>query len=396
MAPSLRKRIGKHSLNDRNQNTEAHDAASPLVAALEHLHLSNKTSKEDLTPTPPPPVYLTAPKPDQVTRRSPSKSLLDRYKRRAPAASAATMSNPDERSLRSRNKIAAFTEVFESSQDTTLPAETTREDAPPPPTKPTIRTVEGVDFEMIQSTQPSKTAHQRSRSADPPRSAIFEPDAGDSLHHPRTTRSQSRREQRSDSAVSENTEPVEGPSKTKSNSPSKAESTTDSPNITPRTRATLKKKTPDPPTPTRPRIPRATPTAGSQPSPRRNRLTRPKSTSSISDSNGSSSSSDSDAPTEHPLLSRDKQRAQPHRFLNPIKVLPPPINAHLLPGLVWASPLSGSSRPDVPWNWCKRWTCCRCDSETIVEQAVCSRLICGHARCGQRCRVMRDRRVATF
>lgn len=55
----------------------------------------------------------------------------------------------------------------------------------------------------------------------------------------------------------------------------------------------------------------------------------------------------------------------------------------------WLSPLSSTSRPREPWAWPKRWTCCKCEAETIVEQKVCSKIRCGHVRCGDECRLAR-------
>lgn len=55
----------------------------------------------------------------------------------------------------------------------------------------------------------------------------------------------------------------------------------------------------------------------------------------------------------------------------------------------WISDLPSTSRPDRAWEWPKRWTCCRCDATTIVEQRVCASLECGHYRCPNDCRMIR-------
>lgn len=60
----------------------------------------------------------------------------------------------------------------------------------------------------------------------------------------------------------------------------------------------------------------------------------------------------------------------------------------------WTSDLPSTSRPDRPWEWPKRWTCCRCEATTIVEQKVCSSLSCSHYRCPNDCRMIRVARPA--
>ncbi|CZT25695.1 uncharacterized protein RCC_11364 [Ramularia collo-cygni] len=55
----------------------------------------------------------------------------------------------------------------------------------------------------------------------------------------------------------------------------------------------------------------------------------------------------------------------------------------------WTSTLPSTSRPDMEWEWPRRWTCCRCEATTIVEQKVCSHLDCGHYRCPLDCQMIR-------
>lgn len=55
----------------------------------------------------------------------------------------------------------------------------------------------------------------------------------------------------------------------------------------------------------------------------------------------------------------------------------------------WISDLPSTSRPDRYWEWPKRWTCCRCEATTIVEQKVCANLECSHYRCPSDCRMIR-------
>ncbi|KAF2768024.1 hypothetical protein EJ03DRAFT_328580 [Teratosphaeria nubilosa] len=51
----------------------------------------------------------------------------------------------------------------------------------------------------------------------------------------------------------------------------------------------------------------------------------------------------------------------------------------------WADSSPFTSRPEYPWLCSKRWLCCKCGAETIVEQQICSRLACKHSICNRRC-----------
>ncbi|SMR48489.1 unnamed protein product [Zymoseptoria tritici ST99CH_1E4] len=87
----------------------------------------------------------------------------------------------------------------------------------------------------------------------------------------------------------------------------------------------------------------------------------------------------------------------------PLALRPPLFNEFL--GLhQWESPHPSSSRPSSAWGWSKRWTCCACGeggmtesgggtrkgSTTIVEQVTCSNLGCGHLRCLEGCRLIKE------
>lgn len=82
---------------------------------------------------------------------------------------------------------------------------------------------------------------------------------------------------------------------------------------------------------------------------------------------------------------------------SPVAVRPPLYDASKPALYQWGSDLGSSSRPPSPWMSSKRWTCCQCQGQTIVEQTVCSRLTCVHDRCPSRCRVERsDREKSPF
>ncbi|TKA50023.1 hypothetical protein B0A55_13227, partial [Friedmanniomyces simplex] len=75
-----------------------------------------------------------------------------------------------------------------------------------------------------------------------------------------------------------------------------------------------------------------------------------------------------------------------------IRVDPPRYDPTLLPAYQWADQhhsSAASSRPELPWSWTKRWTCCYCHAQTIVEQGDCASLECGHVRCAGGCAVIR-------
>ncbi|SMR49671.1 unnamed protein product [Zymoseptoria tritici ST99CH_3D1] len=93
----------------------------------------------------------------------------------------------------------------------------------------------------------------------------------------------------------------------------------------------------------------------------------------------------------------------------PLALRPPLFNETL--GLhQWESPHPSSSRPSSAWGWSKRWTCCACgeggmtesgggggagkagraSATTIVEQVTCSNLGCGHLRCLEGCRLIKE------
>ncbi|KAM3416753.1 hypothetical protein BST61_g8345 [Cercospora zeina] len=72
----------------------------------------------------------------------------------------------------------------------------------------------------------------------------------------------------------------------------------------------------------------------------------------------------------------------------PVVVRPPTYNTNLHAGLQWCEAGKTSSRASAPWEWNPRWTCCKCQATTIVEQKVCANLSCLHDRCPRACEVM--------
>lgn len=405
MGPSLCKRISKHTTEPTEEKVSSiASSSSTFLAAVDHLRTPTTTSKDNMASTPPPPPPPPPPmlprKPEKL-RCSPSKSLLHRYKSRSVAENAKSAPNspkkvattspaPSHVTTRSRSKIPAFTENFEHSKSAT-------ELTTPPGVASTnsissaVRTVSGVEFEMMSTLQPSLELPIRSKSAEPARarSADDGTKEEDTLQaqRKRDTRSETR-ETRSDSTVVDFDGTPKSQQKTAEPPSPRAES--------PRAQSTLKKKEKSNPiTVTRPRIPRGNRTAIANAA----KATTPtKSTIQLvanSSSSDSSESDDSDCEfiLEHKTGTERNLTAKFDQQIQPTKVIPPIPVGYVLPGLLWASPLSGTSRPDSPWLWCKRWTCCRCSAATIVEQQICARLTCGHHRCGNQCKLAKERRV---
>lgn len=105
------------------------------------------------------------------------------------------------------------------------------------------------------------------------------------------------------------------------------------------------------------------------------------------------------APQRLSSYRRSQQDKVAGQEMSPMKVVPPTApSSNVLPGYVWTSKQSSTSRPSGPWGWMKMWTCCQCShldpfragepAQTMIEQKVCSRLLCGHERCYLGCTTM--------
>lgn len=410
MGVSLRERFIKHSTGPTEEKVSSiASILSPSLTAANHvLTTTVKDNMEDLTAPPPPPAYSPPPPPSELPRKpekslcSPSPSLLHRYKGRASTETSVTASASSKKLAktspapanvitRSRSKVPSFTENFGYSKSaielTTPPrvASTTSINS-------TTRTVGGVEFEMLNPLQPQEQ-QIRSRSAEPAcaRSAEKHAEDGEThqFHRKRESRSETRKV-RADSANGDldvdATKPQQDTVKQASLKATK-----------PLPKSILKKKGNSNPPPTaKLRIPRMTrsTTAIADSTKNTNTNTTTKTVKLIDSSSDSSSCDSSDCEfildNETGTAPNSTQKTEPK--IKPIKVIPPAYISGRLPGLVWMSPLSGTSRPDYPWSWCKRWTCCRCLATTIVEQEVCARLTCGHHRCGDQCMLEKVRR----
>lgn len=442
MGPSLRQRLSKRASEATEVKSStaaaAANTAPPLLAALNHLQPPS-TGKEDLdlNAIPPPPDHLMMPRTPEKAAESPA-SLLERYKERTPIAKAPAMPSPSEVLSMARSKIPNFPDNFNDSK--ALPLTPTPMNSPSgipiatAPVKSTIRTVGGVDFQMVSAVPVATDVLQpRSSSAEPARADAGEnEDIGLLGQRRRLTRSQSRKEERSDSTVGDvSTETLRanidatlilddnGDEKDDEKDDKEAQAAEIQ---TPPARKVVKKKPSDQTTPTksRPKVSRFTrhltadrkkkeeeeeetlsPAPQTPTLPIADNNTTNSNPNSDSESSSSSSSSSGnfllESSTTALVGSASKSQTPnpdfPTEPLPTIRVIPPALAFHdqVLPGPLWASPLGSTSRPALPWTWCKRWTCCRCAGGTIVEQSVCSKLSCGHKRCGARCVVFEGR-----
>jgi hypothetical protein len=249
---------------------------------------------------------------------------------------------------------------------------------------------------MLNPLQPPQGQPTRSRSAEPARARSAEKHAedGETPHFNRKRESHSEtRKVRADSANGDlDIDAMKAQHDTLKKPNPEAEK--------PRLKSILKKKEgSNPIIPEKPKIPRVTRSTTAADTAKNTKANAGKRTVKLVDSSSSSSSdsSSSDSSDCEFILDNEPGTAahstqNPEPNVKPIKVIPPAYISGTLPGLVWMSPLSGTSRSDYPWAWCKRWTCCRCLASTIVEQEVCARLTCGHHRCGDLCMLEKVRR----
>ena len=393
---SFRKRISKRSTEPSEEKKEV-SSITNNSSKCPHLRTLKKTSEDnmDITYRPPPPSVLPR-KPEKILC-SPSKSLLLRFQNRNSTDNSVTGSRlsqklaiappaPPKVTTRSRSKVPSFMENFEHSKyETELTA--------PPKVASTTsinsatHTVSGVEFEMVNSLQPPPDQPVRSKSVEPTRGRSESANAqdSDSLQFRRKRESHSEiRDVRADSTIGDyDDDDMKAKEATAQTVSLKSEK--------PRLKSILKKSKPV--TEPNSKIPSVTRSAAATDLTKNTNTTTTKKSIKLVENSSSSSSSDS---SDCEFILDNKNGTAPnapqrpgHR-IKPTSVIPPAYVKDRLPGLVWCSKVSSTSRPDYPWLWNKRWTCCRCSAATIVEQQVCARLICGHHRCGNHCKLAKD------
>ncbi|GAB7335459.1 hypothetical protein MBLNU13_g07821t1 [Cladosporium sp. NU13] len=366
---SFRKRISKRSTEPSEDKKEVSSIAKDSSKFFP-LRTPKTTSEDnmDLTSPPPPPSVL--PRKPEKTLCSPSKSLLHRLQNRNSMDNSTTGSRPSKKlamtspaplnvTTRSRSKVPSFTENFEHSKFAT-------EFTAPPKVASTTsissatQTVGGVEFEMVNSLQPPPGQPIRSKSAEPTRGRSDSANAkdGDSMQFRRKRESRSEtREARADSTIGDyDDDDMKAKEATAEVVSLKTEK--------PRLKSILKKSKPvAEPNLKIPRVTRST--AATDPAKNTNTTTTKKSIKLVE---GSSDSSDCEFILDNKNGTAPNVPQRPEHKIKPTRVIPPAYIKDRLPGLVWCSKLSSTSRPDYPWLWNKRWTCCRCSATTIVEQ----------------------------
>ena len=372
----------------------SHEDTSRQITKESKDRNTEPIERDDLSSTPPPPDRKIRSSSEQ-RNVSPSRRLLERYKFRSAAAQAVptiTTASPVKASATTlkyeAGRNSAFGETFDAGPSPTSPESIDEPQTPEADLSKEMHNISGVEFEMLNN---------KAKAADRPLAAAGDDSAAE---HKRTTRSQTRRQERVDSHDT-NVTTVDFP---------KRSGLHVSQGLS--LRRTTEKELPRTPSPQSaagaggslsPGEVSATPqnSPRAPPAPPPEQATGPKLPQL-----GLSS----DTITGKGLLNfarKAKSTAGKNDQLA-TSIIPPPFSPSALPGHQWTSQLPSSSRPQEPWGWMKVWTCCSCGpdpyeyskpekpydkpAETTMEQKVCSRLSCGHERCGSGCRVAPDRR----
>nr|OQO20032.1 hypothetical protein B0A51_13694 [Rachicladosporium sp. CCFEE 5018] len=400
MAIDIRKRLSKRS-------TLRSPRKKPLPPSPKNMP-PPVPGKHDTTDAPPPPQQLVMPQQPEAVRTSPSKSLLARYKNRSPILRIPSLVMPPKQSPSPPGKATAFTEEFGEVNRTISLDDAVSPTADVPSASQPALTIDGVQFDMISG---SGSTDRRSRSAEPPSQRTSSVDSGDdttSGYKRRATRSQTRRQERIDSYASSIESGITKTEKKGSGEAEKSVSAYPRPLAIRKVNAAIddgvlkRKKSEDELAAPEPMV-RAHSTMVLRPEakgelPRSNpqlpdgdanvdtgamfTVGNDKLKKDNADDDDDDSDSDGDSSSSSLSLTGDASQAltafpSPCSLITPLRVtratvrlFPPIHNSEQPPALQWISALSASSRPHAPWEWCKRWTCCKCEGHTIVEQEV--------------------------
>ena len=362
MAPSLRQRLGgkRHTSPDAKGTATDHEDSgsstslreSKMSKLMQREQEQQPPSQDDLSSMPPPDRKLRSSSEKTSRNVSTSQSLIDRYKNRVGKASVKTsLTSVGSTQDGETYKVGKNTIFGENFDDEASPIQADWVNAPgtlnnEKEVPQTTRVYKGVEFEMMgkkgeAAQAPVATGHEDG--------FVFER---------RTTRSQTRREQRADSHDANlaskypNQSEKLVPSKLTINKNGGYEmARTPSPRASPGSAVrSLSQLTPTPSNSPRqlPDIPRQLSTRRTDRSKDAIPLSRlspsPDPITGMPMFNLSIRSKASDSPT-----SNDKLSATP--------VIPPPFDPNVANGYQWASPLGSTSRPSEPWGRLKTWTC---------------------------------------
>jgi hypothetical protein len=390
MPYSLRKRAGKRIANANSKSpspdTGAENSSGDSKQQLtKDLQDEQPLLQNDLSATAQPPVRKLRSSKDPSTTTSPSQSLLDRFQRREPKTSVKTAKTHTTYKV---GKDTAFSEHFDDSSPRMSSEWIDVPGTPEVGSDEDIKVCDGVKFEMMG---------KKGQAAEAPNA---DKDDEAFVYERRATRSQSRRQQRADSADSNDDAKalmkesnLVPPALTFKKINEMEASRTPSPNSA----AGNDARSPAQIAPTPANSPS---TSATLPTPTTLVVDRTKGKAEYRLST-TPHSVDSDKTITHCVGRKLPQPPANSDFAPiPTPVIPPIYNINIRPEHIWTSPLASSSRPEYPWGWMKKWSCCRCShldpsgrnrpSETMVEQKVCSRLRCQHVRCGMGCRMLRD------
>lgn len=389
MPPALRKKLNKRQATEdlKGESAEMNSDSDKSIDGVPRLVKDDDRSKLDLSSTPPPPPSKgRALKPGEKSpvRKSPSTKVLNKYKARS--AEGVVPSVKPAALDKGKGKATSFTEDFSSNEPTAVgsdievpggegkgglwnfsrwyvsnkSAAVALEAANPTDEQAhEVFTEEGVNFDMIKPKSDdrarSKSPLKVSKSAEPVRSLPW--DEEEDTHRRRSTRSAARRQERAASPPEPDTATAflnKDLDKPHGLTVRKKHDNTDlKRNVSPQTDGAAS-SSPDPLT--------VSPLSLEEPD-----------TSHLTASPIPNITTYSPTPPSQSQEFRGTTSAVP--------VIPPLYNPHVDKTWVWTSQLASCSRPDKPGGWSKRWTCCQCRAETIVEQKTCAKLSCGHRKC---------------
>ncbi|KAI7505364.1 hypothetical protein KC367_g615 [Hortaea werneckii] len=374
----LTRRQAKDQLLDADSDSDSH--VSSTKAVMETPFASRpltSTNHPDLSNTPPPGR-------SSIRRVSPSAESINRYKMRAPVAVGPAAATSESKSNYGTEKEAASSDELSFSDE---------------------------GFEHISIAEAKDAGKQRTNDleAAPVDVSIRglkleEGSSEQSSEQSRVTRSQSRRKERADSAaaglISDSTDTGKQIiSKTRAtagyDAPGDQQLRKSSDKSHPLVMRKSEQKSPSTSLHTSANSPsrlpnEESPDASSAHSQRFESVSPPGDLRPAADDPGpakepTSSPPPSTASKLRELVSRRYVRGD---TMSPLVLLPPRYDPTSPPSHQFCSTLPATSRPKVPWGWMRRWTCCRCKGQTVVEQECCAKLDCGHRRCRGNCKLI--------
>ncbi|KAI6890985.1 hypothetical protein KC334_g14373 [Hortaea werneckii] len=392
----LTRRQAQDQIMDADSDSDSH--ASSTKAVVETPFASQPltpASHPDLSNTPPPGRST-------IRRVSPSTESINRYKMRAPVAVGPAVTMSDSRPSYGTEKEAASSDELDQAPSV-MDADLSERESPD--------SFSDGDFEHISIAEARDAGKQRKTDLEMAPVSVsmrgLDLEGGSSeqsSEQSRVTRSQSRRKERADSAaaglISDNTDTGKQiTSKTRAAAGNEAPEDLQLRKSSNRSHPLGSKKSEH-------RRPSASlDTSANSPSWLPNEESPHTSSAhsqrseSVSPSGDLRQAADDPGPAKEPttspphsttskireLVSRRYTRAD---TVSPLVVLPPRYDPTALPALQFCSRLPSTSRPKNPWGWARRWTCCRCKGQTVVEQECCAKIDCGHKRCRSNCKLI--------